>query len=139
MVLEPELFGVEELDDEALEDDDPLEDDPDEDADDFDELAGDDDEAVDDESVGDEVDESVDAAESPEPSPPPLDDEPEPSAVDPRLSVLKKPLPLNVTPTGWKTFFTAIVSPEAGCTYSVSVSSVNDCSISTVSPVSTNL
>lgn len=32
----------------------------------------------------------------------------------PRLSFLKKPLPLNVTPTGWKTFFTASTSPESG-------------------------
>ncbi|MFT4864957.1 MAG: hypothetical protein ACI8RE_001142 [Ilumatobacter sp.] len=41
----------------------------------------------------------------------------------PRLSFLKKPLPLKVTPTGWKTFLTARVSPESGWGYSVSVSS----------------
>ncbi|WP_395152818.1 hypothetical protein [Ilumatobacter sp.] len=57
----------------------------------------------------------------------------------PRLSFLKKPLPLNVTPTGWNTFLTASVSPESGWTTSVSVSSLNDCWISMVSPVSTNL
>jgi hypothetical protein len=58
---------------------------------------------------------------------------------DPRLSVLKKPLPLNVTPTGWKTFLTAIFLPVSGCLILVSVSSVNACWISMVSPVSTNL
>jgi hypothetical protein len=41
----------------------------------------------------------------------------------PRLSFLKKPLPLNVTPTGWNTFLTASVSPDSGWGYSVSVSS----------------
>lgn len=45
----------------------------------------------------------------------------------PRLSFLKNPLPLKVTPTGWNTFFTAITSPESGCAYSLSVSSWNDC------------
>ncbi len=67
----------------------------------------------------------------------------EPGAVEldvlPRLSFLKKPLPLNVTPTGWNTFLTARTSPESGCAYSVSESSVNDCWTSIVSPVSTNL
>jgi hypothetical protein len=57
----------------------------------------------------------------------------------PRLSFLKKPVPLNVTPTGWNTFLTAMRSPESGWTYSVSESSVNDCCTSMVSPVSTNL
>jgi hypothetical protein len=46
---------------------------------------------------------------------------------------------LKVTPTGWKTFFTAIVAPEAGWTASVSASSVKACWTSMVSPVSTNL
>jgi hypothetical protein len=46
---------------------------------------------------------------------------------------------LNVTPTGWNTFLTAIIEPVAGCSYSVSVGSVNACWTSTVSPVSTNL
>ena len=41
----------------------------------------------------------------------------------PRLSFLKKPLPLKVTPTGWNTFLTATTSPESGCSYSVRVSS----------------
>jgi hypothetical protein len=34
--------------------------------------------------------------------------------VFPRLSFLKNPLPLNVTPTGWNTFLTASMSPESG-------------------------
>ena len=58
---------------------------------------------------------------------------------EPRLSVLKKPEPLNVTPTGWNTFFTARTSPESAWVYSVRVSSVNACCTSMVSPVSTNL
>lgn len=44
-----------------------------------------------------------------------------------RLSVLKNPEPLKLTPTGWKTFLTGITSPEAGCANSDSVSSLNDC------------
>ncbi|MFK7918642.1 MAG: hypothetical protein AB8G14_11225 [Ilumatobacter sp.] len=60
-------------------------------------------------------------------------------ALEPRLSVLKKPDPLNVTPTGWNTFFTASTSPESGWAYSVSESSENACWTSMVSPVSTNL
>ncbi len=60
-------------------------------------------------------------------------------ALDPRLSVLKNPEPLNVTPTGWNTFFTGSTSPVSGWAYSVSVSSVNACWTSMVSPVSTNL
>ena len=83
-----------------------------------------------------------------------LDDEPDPLDVEsdesedpdvvvpedePRLSVLKKPLPLKVTPTGWNTFFTGRISPDSGCVYSVSVSSAKDCCTSMVSPVSTNL
>lgn len=58
---------------------------------------------------------------------------------EPRLSVLKKPEPLKVTPTGWKTFLTGSRSPESGWVYSVSVSSVNACWTSMVSPDSTNL
>ena len=57
----------------------------------------------------------------------------------PRLSFLKKPLPLNVTPTGWKTFLTAITSPVSGCAYSVNESSWKGCWTSMVSPVSVNL
>ncbi len=60
-------------------------------------------------------------------------------AFEPRLSVLKNPDPLNVTPTGWNTFFTGSTSPDSGWAYSVSVSSVNACWTSMVSPVSTNL
>jgi len=60
-------------------------------------------------------------------------------ADDPRLSVLKNPDPLNVTPTGWNTFLTGRRSPDSGCVYSVSESSVNACWTSMVSPVSTNL
>ena len=48
-------------------------------------------------------------------------------------------MPLNVTPTGWKTFFTCILAPVTGCVVSVSVGSSNDCWTSIVSPVSTNL
>jgi hypothetical protein len=44
---------------------------------------------------------------------------------------------LNVTPTGWNTFFTAIISPVPGWVVSDSVGSVNDCWTSMVSPVST--
>ena len=60
-------------------------------------------------------------------------------AFDPRLSVLKNPEPLKVTPTGWKTFFTGRRSPDPGWAYSVRESSVNACWTSMVSPVSTNL
>lgn len=60
-------------------------------------------------------------------------------ACDPRLSVLKKPEPLNVTPTGWNTFLTGRSSPEPGWVYSVSVSSVNACWTSMVSPEAMNL
>ena len=56
-----------------------------------------------------------------------------------RLSVLKKPDPRNVTPTGVKTFLTGRSSPESGCATSVRVASVNACWTSIVSPVSTNL
>jgi hypothetical protein len=95
-----------------------------------------------------ESDESLELLDSDEP---PLDsDEPlleeslvEPAGVVvevlPRLSFLKNPLPLNVTPTGWKTFLTAITSPVPGCAYSVNESSWKDCWTSTVSPVSVNL
>ena len=60
-------------------------------------------------------------------------------AEDPRLSVLKNPDPLKVTPTGWNTFLTGRTSPDSGWVYSVSESSVNACWTSMVSPVSTNL
>jgi len=93
--------------------------------------------------------EELDDVSLDEPDSPPLDesddgDEAEPAEpllplVEPRLSVLKKPLPLNVTPTGWNTFLTGMISPEDGWAASVSVSSANDCWTSIVSPVSTNL
>ena len=78
------------------------------------------------------------------------DDEDEPeslvpdAAVDvadflPRLSVLKNPEPLNVTPTGVKTFFTGRTSPLSGWAISVRFSSWKPCWTSMVSPVSTNL
>jgi hypothetical protein len=80
---------------------------------------------------------------SPDDEPPSEPDEPVPfespaadvdAALDadflPRLSVLKKPEPLKVTPTGVKTFFTASSSP---------LSSWKPCWTSIVSPVSTNL
>jgi len=57
----------------------------------------------------------------------------------PRLSVLKKPEPLNVTPTGVKTFFTGSTSPLSGWAISVRLSSWKPCWTSMVSPVSTNL
>ena len=57
----------------------------------------------------------------------------------PRLSVLKNPEPLNVTPTGVKTFLTGITSPLSGWAISVRFSSWKPCWTSMVSPVSTNL
>ncbi len=57
----------------------------------------------------------------------------------PRLSVLKKPDPLNVTPTGVNTFFTGRTSPVSGWAISVRLSSWKPCWTSMVSPVSTNL
>lgn len=58
---------------------------------------------------------------------------------DERLSVLKKPEPLKVTPTGVKTFLTGRTSPDSGWAISVSVSSLKPCWTSIVSPESTNL
>jgi len=90
---------------------------------------------------------------------PPLDDEP-PSELDdalvldsldvelddaavadflPRLSVLKNPEPLKVTPTGVKTFLTGSTSPLSGWAISVRFSSWKPCWTSMVSPDSTNL
>lgn len=57
----------------------------------------------------------------------------------PRLSVLKKPEPLKVTPTGVKTFLTGRTSPVWGWAISVRLSSWKPCWTSMVSPVSTNL
>jgi hypothetical protein len=57
----------------------------------------------------------------------------------PRLSVLKKPEPLKVTPTGVKTFLTGSTSPLSGWAISVRLSSWKPCWTSMVSPESTNL
>jgi len=73
---------------------------------------------------------------------PPSDDELaglDDDVLDERLSVLKNPDPLNVTPTGVNTFLTGRTSPVWGWASSVSVSSVKPCWTSTVSPESTNL
>lgn len=110
------------------------------------------DEALEDEP-GDDVppeDESEPVPEDPDEPDESLDDELEEDSddepewldeldVEPRLSVLKKPAPLNVTPTGVNTFFTGLVSPVSGWASSVRVSSWNPCWTSIVSPVSTNL
>jgi hypothetical protein len=99
----------------------------------------------DEESDVDDVVDALDVDESDVELEVEVDDESdvEPGAVEeevlPRLSFLKKPVPLKVTPTGWNTFLTASTLPESGCAYSVSESSVNDCCTSIVSPVSTNL
>lgn len=93
------------------------------------------DDTFDDESAELVDEESDELLESPEPFDPD-------GVVDedlPRLSFLKKPLPLKVTPTGWNTFLTGITAPESGWVNSDSVSSWNDCCTSIVSPVSTNL
>jgi hypothetical protein len=84
-----------------------------------------DDEESDFEVLSDELPESLDAGDD--------------ADFLPRLSVLKKPDPLNVTPTGVKTFLTGIISPESGWATSVRFSSWNPCWTSIVSPVSTNL
>jgi hypothetical protein len=84
-----------------------------------------DDEESDFEVLSDELPESLDAGDD--------------ADFLPRLSVLKKPDPLNVTPTGVKTFLTGKISPESGWATSVRFSSWNPCWISIVSPVSTNL
>ncbi|HUV17441.1 MAG TPA: hypothetical protein VMW33_03075 [Ilumatobacteraceae bacterium] len=98
-----------------------------------------------------ELSDFVDGDELPSDDEEPLsDDEDEPesfvldAAVDvadflPRLSVLKNPDPLNVTPTGVKTFFTGRTSPLSGWAISVRFSSWKPCWTSMVSPVSTNL
>ncbi len=157
-VLDPELDPDEpedaELDEPEPDEPDPDDDDPDDDDPDDDDPDDDDpdDDDPDDESLDvepeDESDESPDL-EEPEPEAvsveeplessdvePPLD---VPLLLEPRLSVLKNPLPLNVTPTGWNTFLTGRISPEEGWAASVRVSSENDCWTSIVSPVSTNL
>ena len=106
---------------------------------------------VDAEPDDESLDPKLDPADEPDVVDESLDDEPEsddpdeesvpddPDDEEPRLSVLKNPLPLKVTPTGWKTFLTAMTSPESGWVSWVSESSVKDCWTSIVSPVSTNL
>ncbi len=99
------------------------------------------DEPESDDAFDDESDELLVDAESDELLESPELEEPD-GVVDedvPRLSFLKKPLPLKVTPTGWNTFLTGITAPESGWVNSDSVSSWNDCCTSIVSPVSTNL
>ena len=92
-----------------------------------------------------ELVESFDDFESPDSLPPdslPPDSlPPDEGVVDflPRLSVLKNPEPLKVTPTGVKTFLTGMTSPESGWANSVRLSSWKPCWTSMVSPVSTNL
>ena len=119
-----------------------MDDEPDDDGVDFDvEVEVDD---PDDPLESDVVDvELLDESDEFESVDPPFDESGfEPGGVvadDPRLSVLKNPDPLNVTPTGWKTFLTGRTSPDCGWAYSVSESSVNACWTSMVSPVSTNL
>ena len=108
-----------------------------------------DDDPLDDEPLSelDEVElvESFDAFESPESLPPesllPDSLPPDDGVADflPRLSVLKNPEPLKVTPTGVKTFLTGRTSPESGWAISVRLSSWKPCWTSMVSPVSTNL
>ena len=95
--------------------------------------------------VGDAFDVDVDVVDSPDEEPD--DDESLADVVEageaadffPRLSVLKKPEPLNVTPTGVKTFLTGRTSPVSGWAISVRLSSWKPCWTSMVSPVSTNL
>ena len=96
------------------------------------------------------VDDELELSLDDEPPSEPDDEAPLPSAVVedvdgvvtddlPRLSVLKKPEPLNVTPTGVKTFLTGRTSPLSGWAISVRFSSWKPCWTSMVSPVSTNL
>jgi hypothetical protein len=130
--LELDVFDVDDDDD----DEDAEPDDSEEDFEalvvlesDPDELLSPDEELSDDELSPDELsDEELSDDESSPDLPESLDDLPLPAAFDfCRLSVLKNPEPLKLTPTGWNTFFTAITSPDSGCANSESVSSLNDC------------
>ena len=91
----------------------------------------------------DDFDSDVLESEPDEASDDVLEESDDPGALEllvlPRLSFLKKPLPLKVTPTGWNTFLTAIMRPVSGCLYLVRVLSAKDCWTSMVSPESTNL
>lgn len=98
---------------------------------DFDESFEPDEESFDEESFEELLSEPFDELESDEPA--------GVEALEPRLSVLKNPDPLNVTPTGWNTFLTGRTLPDLGWLYSVRVSSVNACWTSMVSPDLTNL
>ena len=125
-------LGLEVLEDFPVpEEDEPEEDEPEEDESEEDE-----------EPEEPESDEEVEELDEPESDPDELlspDDEPLDLAVSldellsavlvdlARLSVLKKPDPLKLTPTGWNTFFTGITTPDSGCANSDSVSSLNDC------------
>jgi len=76
---------------------------------DFDGVFSELDEPLSDEPLSDELDDEASSEL--------LDESDEPGGVvafDPRLSVLKKPDPLKVTPTGWKTFLTESTSPDSG-------------------------
>ena len=135
--LDPEGFEDEADDDPELDDDPEPDDESDDDFEELDALESDPDELLspDDELSDVDLDDELSPGllES-------LDDLPPPVADDfARLSVLKNPDPLKLTPTGWNTFFTGITSPDSGCANSDSVSSLNDCWTSTVSSVSTNL
>jgi hypothetical protein len=102
---------------------------------------------VDDELESFDVDEELGSFDVDDPLSDPLSDPLEESgeepggvvAWEPRLSVLKNPEPLKVTPTGWNTFLTGSRSPVSGWVYWVSESSANACWTSMVSPDSTNL
>jgi hypothetical protein len=80
-----------------------------------------------DDSELDDVDAAAASFVPPEPlSLDPLEDSPDDVVPDdflPRLSVLKKPEPLNVTPTGVKTFLTGRTLPVSGWAISVRLSS----------------
>ncbi len=75
-----------------------------------------------------EAESVVPFAESPlDPDDESLELDPDDDGFLPRLSVLKKPDPLKVTPTGVKTFLTAMTSPVSGWANSVRVSSWKPC------------
>jgi hypothetical protein len=93
----------------------------------------------DDPELSDVVDDELLSDDEDEPESFVLDEAVDVADVLPRLSVLKNPEPLNVTPTGVKTFFTGRTSPLSGWAISVRFSSWKPCWTSMVSPVSTNL
>ncbi len=98
----------------------------------------------DDSELFEEDPESLEELDEPESLEEPDEPESDPApggvlALEPRLSVLKNPAPLKVTPTGWNTFLTGRTSPDSGWVYSARVSSAYACWTSMVSPDSTNL